>query len=52
MRELEAFEAQMSSQIRDETSQQDSKLQAALEARRKKRGALIDGLSKEKHTAI
>jgi hypothetical protein len=52
MRELAMFEDQMHQQIREETSEQDAKLQAALEARRKKRGKLIDEVNKEKHGAI
>jgi len=38
MQQLEAFEKQMQQQVRDESTQQDAKLQAALEARRKRRG--------------
>jgi hypothetical protein len=38
----------MKNQIREESSAQDAKLQAALEARRKRRGKLIDIVGDEK----
>ena len=38
----------MKNQIREESSAQDAKLQAALDARRKRRGKLIDTVADEK----
>jgi chromosome segregation and condensation protein ScpB len=52
MAKLQEFDDQMMQQVRDESAQQDQKLRAALEARRRKRGMLIEELNAEKHGVI
>ena len=42
----------MRKQIKDEAQDQDEKLRAALEARRKKRAQLIENVGNEKHNVI